>query len=194
MTAISANKLDAYIQNLTSRISTSVENIKSGRAGRFTAGNVPDSQGSDSRFNVAGNVFSFGVSYLEPNMLSAVQRFVQEADAGKMRENRTHREQVEGEENLVAQKAENLPETDMPDFAEALDSVFADKQTQEVREGFKTDSSAAEKTVRTYSSAVEGISAGYVSSAYDYVFNINNRPQIKIEFMHKYNRNFDYTI
>lgn len=194
MTAISANKLDAYIQNLTSRISTSVENIKSGRAGRFTAGNVPDSQGGDSRLNVAGNVFSFGVSYLEPNMLSAVQRFVQEADAGKMRENRTHREEIEGEENSSAQKAENLPETDMPDFAEALDSVFAGKQTQLLREGIRADNPAAEKTVRTYSSAVEGISAGYVSSAYDYVFNINNRPQIKIEFMHKYNRSFDYMI
>ena len=194
MTAISANKLDAYIQNLTSRISTSVENIKSGRAGRFTAGNVSDRQGNNSCFNVEDNVFSFGVSYLEPNMLSAVQRFVQETEAGKMRENQTRREQVESEENQAAQKSENLSETDMPDFAEALDSVFTDNRTQAVREELKTDNLAAEKAVRTYSLTVEGISAGYVSSAYDYIFNINNRPQIKIEFMHKYNRSFDYMI
>lgn len=194
MTTISAHKLDSYIQSLTSQISTSVEHIKSGRTGKLTDGSFSKQQESDNRFNVNGAAFSFDVSYLEPNMLSAVQRFVQETDAGKMRENQARREQVEGEENPQAHETEEISENDAPAFAEALDSVFAAQRTQKEQGGVKAANLAKETAVRAYSLAVEGISAGYVSSAYDYVFNINNRPQIKIEFMHKYNRSFDYTI
>lgn len=194
MTAISANKLDTYIQSLTSQISASVDKIKSERAGDFSAERISKQTDNTCRSAIGENAFAFGVSYLEPKMLSAVQHFVQEAGAGKMREDSARREQVEDGNAPKTKETENLSETERPDFAETLDSVFASDKTEQVRENFQMHGLSTEKTALSFFSAMEGIGADYVSSVYDYVFNLNNRPQIKIEFMHKYNRSFDYTI
>ena len=35
---------------------------------------------------------------------------------------------------------------------------------------------------------------GYAAAAYDYIFNINNRPQVLIDYMHEYNRSFDFRV
>lgn len=34
----------------------------------------------------------------------------------------------------------------------------------------------------------------YAAGAYDFVYNINAKPEVLIDFMHEFNRNFDYTI
>ena len=40
----------------------------------------------------------------------------------------------------------------------------------------------------------EAVSGAYAANAYDYVAGINSRPQVLINFMHEFNRSFDYTI
>lgn len=40
----------------------------------------------------------------------------------------------------------------------------------------------------------QSINASYAANAYDTVANINMPPQVLIDFMHEFNRSFDYTI
>ncbi len=193
MTIISANKLDAYIQSLTSQISASVENIKS----KQTQTPIADTswqKAEESRAVANSGSFPISISYLEPKVISSIQHFVQESNTDKMHENSSRREQVAEEENSASDKSEKTSAAAASDFADTLDSLFSAQKQEEVSKtsliyGNKMPQSEVPLGVIT-----EGIRADYVASAYDYVFNIDNQPLIKIEFMHKYNRSFDYTI
>lgn len=120
----------------------------------------------------------------------AVQKFVSEAGEGE-RLNRQPRQK-----NVFNEEGKNAPEIGQAEtpvsFWEELASV-ADYSS--FRQGLFAYGTAAAETGNLFiMPGQEAVSGAYAANAYDYVAGINSRPQVLIDFMHEFNRSFDYTI
>ena len=186
MISAAVNSLSPDFSGLTAEISKSVSHIRAKAAAPHL--NPPETAGTE---NVNGfQLNGCAVSYLEPQSLFAVQKFVSEAGEGE-KLNRQPRQK-----NVFNEEGKNAPEIGQAEtpvsFWEELASV-ADYSS--FRQGLFAYGTAASETGNLFiMPGQETVSGAYAANAYDYVAGINSRPQVLIDFMHEFNRSFDYTI
>ena len=186
MISAAVNSLSPDFSGLTAEISKSVSHIRAKAAALHL--NSPETAGTE---NVNGfQLNGCAVSYLEPQSLFAVQKFVSEAGEGE-RLNRQPRQK-----NVFNEEGKNAPEIGQAEtpvsFWEELASV-ADYSS--FRQSLFAYGTAAAETGNLFiMPGQEAVSGAYAANAYDYVAGINSRPQVLIDFMHEFNRSFDYTI
>ena len=168
MISAAVNSLSPDFSGLTAEISKSVSHIRAKAAALHL--NSPETAGTE---NVNGfQLNGCAVSYLEPQSLFAVQK------------------------NVFNEEGKNAPEIGQAEtpvsFWEELASV-ADYSS--FRQGLFAYGTAAAETGNLFiMPGQEAVSGAYAANAYDYVAGINSRPQVLIDFMHEFNRSFDYTI
>ena len=184
MISAAVNSLSPDFSGLTAEISKSVSHIRAKAAALHL--NSPETAGTE---NVNGfQLNGCAVSYLEPQSLFAVQKFVSETGEGE-RLNRQPRQK-----NVFNEEGKNAPEIGQAEtpvsFWEELASV-ADYSS--FRQGLFAYGTAAAETGNLFiMPGQEAVSGAYAAN--DYVAGINSRPQVLIDFMHEFNRSFDYTI
>ncbi len=194
MTGLTADKMTNLYADLTSQISKSVKNISRKSASDFVASAQQNQNAEPSvqQTGFSGYVFS----YLEPSSLYNLHRISADLkNDDKLREqNRQKNQAADNERQAEAERNGNHEQVDGISFASELQNFSkpdAQFVTKLYRQNFLNKISEAPLFL---SGSFTANDAGYANKAYNYTFNLNNAPDMRIEYMHKYNRNFDYRI
>ena len=191
LTGINAMPYD--LSALSAQISDSVRNIKA------KAAVVPQNVGSSD--NSAGtytaqpfSLNSYAVSYLEPFSLYSVQKIVSEA-AEEMPEQNRRQLRPDGEtaEKKAAESAHYIGGFG---FAEELAQVAsaADYAKAAAIYGQRFSINVPEVNWLFGGNADSENQVSYAARAYHTAAELNREKEPLIDFMHEYNRNFDYKI
>lgn len=186
MISASLNSLSPDFSGLTAEISKSVSHIRAKAAALR-----PETTEIAQPENFKGLPLNgCAVSYLEPQASFAIQKFVSETRA----EEKLNRQP--SQKNVLNDEEKNTPEIEPTEtavsFAEELASTV---DFSSLRYGlFAYGATAADAGNLFIMPGQETVSGTYAAGAYDYVAGINSQPQILIDFMHEFNRSFDYTI
>ncbi len=199
MSAISADKMQNIYRTLTSGIADSVKNIAQKRGQGFS---LPADNASDN-VSVSGPGGSYSLqnmafSYLEPSSLYTLQRFVQEMPAGEEAKDRRPRGQVSddaGEKNI----APDTETTESPNSVSFRDELYnsADLPSAAyVSDAYRQAALSSPSTVNMSYGLEKSFFSDikYATKTYAFNFNVNNKPQIRLDLMHRYNRSFDYRV
>lgn len=182
---------------ITSEISKSVSNIKAkAQAMQFEAPS-PEPAVANSNFNnLSSN--NYAVSYLEPHALYSLQKFVSEADdASKLRQQNKQKNifNSEDEAQTTAAGEETQSTENGISFLEALTGSSDNSTLLHGLEAYRqSQSGQGNEHFLAMKGQAAPIESSYATGAYNYVFNINAKPQVLIDFMHEFNRSYDYTI
>ena len=187
MISAAANSLTPDFSGLTAEISKSVSHLKAKAAELHF--NTPEAVQNNSFNDFPLN--SYAVSYLEPQTSFTVQHLASEAGQGEKLNRQPQQKNVLNEDEKTS-----------PDIEKAENPVSFWEELVEVADfsAFRYGMSVYEPKVATENDALfmisglETVSGTYAAGAYDYVANINSRPQVLIDLMHEFNRSFDYTI
>lgn len=170
---------------LTAEISRSVSHIKE-KAAQSPEANFSTTQAQNNVFSFNG----YAVSYLEPQALYTVQKMASDITGEKLNRNRQEKNVLNEEQKAPqeTEKSENLTS-----FWEELSS-FEDNSLRLY--GFSAYGLKVSTTDKLFGvmPITQSISTSYASEAYNTVANLNTPQQVLIDFMHEFNRSFDYTI
>ena len=174
--------------NLTAEISKSVSQIKEKTATLNLETSFPT---AENQSNVFSNLNSYAVSYLEPQALYTVQKLASDIAQGEKLNRNQQEKNVLNEEQKEPQQTEKTE--NQTSFWEML-NAFEDSSLRLY--GFSAYGMNVENKSNLLATMpfVQSINASYAANAYDTVANINTPPQVLIDFMHEFNRSFDYTI
>lgn len=198
MSGLSLDRMQNIYTDLTSQISSSVKNIKLKQGQEFSlpVSNLPaNDSATSSNYSIGG--FSF--SYLEPGSLYNLHRVLQEpTEKDGLRHNSKNQQQVADDDSQKASvqdnKENNAVEASI--FVEELKSTAQQMDAALVARLYRqNDLSQASSVMMTSGSQKFNLNdIKYANDAYNFNFNINKAPDIRLEFMHKFNRSFDYKI
>lgn len=195
MSGLTADKMTNLYADLTSQISKSVKNIsqKSAFSHSVAVPENPKEQPLTASVNFSGYAFS----YLEPSSLYNLHRI--NADL-------TNEEKLKGQNRRQNQVAENGRQ-EQPAENDNLEQIATGSFMEELQNSFKPAARFVTKIYQQNSlnkvSEMPLFLSGanftandvkYANNAYNFTFNLNNMPDMRIEYMHKYNRSFDYRI
>lgn len=174
--------------NLTAEISKSVSQIKEKAATLNLETSFPTAENQNNIFN---GINSYAVSYLEPQALYTVQKLASDIAQGeKLNRNRQEKNVLNEDQKAPQQTKQAENQTS---FWEML-NTFEDSSLRLY--GFSAYGMNVENKNNLLATMpfVQSINASYAANAYDTVANLNTPPQVLIDFMHEFNRSFDYTI
>lgn len=194
MTGLTADKMTNLYADLTSQISKSVKNISRKSAPDFAAPAPKNPAETSSAASVSFSGYAF--SYLEPSSLYNLHRISADLkNEETLKEQNRHKNQVADDERQTQTESNaGSEQVGGISFAEELQYVSkpdAQFVTKLYRQNFLNKVSEAPLFL---SGSFAANDAGYADKAYNYTFNLNNVPDARIEYMHKYNRSFDYRI
>lgn len=194
MTGLTADKMTNLYADLTSQISKSVKSISRKSAPDFIASTQknPAETFSSASVNFSGYAFS----YLEPSSLYNLHRISTDLkNEEPLKEQPPRKNQVadngrqeENERNASSDQVGGIFFVEELQYVSKPDAQFV---TKLYRQNYLNKVSEAPLFL---SGSFAANDAGYANKAYNYTFNLNNAPDVRIEYMHKYNRNFDYRI
>lgn len=194
---ISASLNNSLLNVFTTDINKSVQNIMA-KNNNFDASKVNTDVAS--QINNSFNSFStnnYAFSYLEPQALYNVQRFASEdVDSQKLKQQRqkeanisndnqeenTNNVQEHEDINAISFGSELEQVTSTIDFAKASEIYNQNNTKVTVNSSFSLENRN------------DNNSTQYVANSYNYIFNINKEPTVMLDFMHKYNKSFDFRI
>lgn len=196
MISASANSLMPDFSGLTADISRSVSTIKA-KAQVLRNDSIPSAQNQS-----AGSAFksfslnNYAVSYLEPQALYSLHRFVAETDdAEKLKQQNRRPNIFKDDENAAPESAGETNPDDKISFWEEFSQNLNGTILRQTMEAYGVQSSAVDSSAAFLAAATPSkVSGSYAAGAYDYVFNINTEPKVLIDFMHEFNRSYDYKI
>lgn len=197
MSGLTTDKLTGLYADLTSQINKSVKNIGLKSEQGF---NLPDSQSAAVKSSAVTNNVSFtgyAFSYLEPSSLYNIHQIKANLQSEeKLKDYQNKQNQVlENEEQELAADNDNSEQVGAVSFMEELQnnlSLDARSITRIYKQNARAEVSAAPLYLSGANFAMHDTK--YASDAYNFTFNINNTPDMRIELMHKNNRSFDYRI
>lgn len=197
MSGLTADKMTGLYANLTSQIAKSVQNIGQKSEQGF---NLPQDQSVAAKSSsVSGNIsFSgYAFSYLEPSSLYNLHQIKATLQNEERVKDYSQNQNPVLENEEQAQKAEN-------DNDEQVNAVsFMDELQNNTNLDAKSITKLYQQNSRSAISAAPLFLSGnnfamndskYAADAYKFTFNINNVPNLRIEYMHKYNQSYDYRI
>lgn len=197
MSGLTADKMTNLYADLTSQISKSVKSIsqKSASTEFQTPAVAETTENSPASTNV--NFSGYAFSYLEPSSLYNLHQIKTDL----------RQTDVSGEEkrkqNLVSE-GENQPPAADNDNQEHIEQLsFADELQNSQKLNARFITRLYQQNILNKTSEIPLFLSGgnftqndikYANNAYNYTFKLNNIPDMRIEYMHKYNRSFDYRI
>lgn len=194
---ISASLNNSLLGILTTDINKSVQNITA-KNNSFGISTID----ADIKAPVNNNFSSFSVnnyafSYLEPQALYNVQRFVsEEVDGQKLKQQRQKEANIsndnQNENTKNVQEQENINTISFGSELEQVTSTIDFAKATEIynqnhaKNSFNNNLSLENRN--------DNNSTQYAANSYNYIFNINKEPTVMLDFMHKYNKSFDFRI
>lgn len=196
MISATANSLMPDFSGLTADISKSVNTIKAKTQALQNDLTPPvQSQNAESSFK-SFSLNNYAVSYLEPQALYSLHRFVAEADDSERLKQQTRRQNIfNNDENTALGSTGETNPDDKISFWEELSQNTDSSNLRQVLQAYGVQSSSSDSSAAFLAAATPSkVSGFYAAEAYDYVFNINTEPKVLIDFMHEFNRSYDYKI
>lgn len=194
MVSVTSNSPMLDFSAITSDIAKSVSNIKAKMSGgQFEVANQAVEQQKTSFEGLSLN--NYAVSYLEPNASFSVQKFASETlNAEKSQK---HQKNIFNEDEAsVNDNSKQSRNIGGINFLEELSESLS--KSDEVRgiEAYQKAAASAPASSEffNFNHYFQQANIEYAANAYDYVFNINAEPKVLIDYMHNFNRSFDYTI
>lgn len=194
MVSVTSNSSLLDFSAVTADIAKSVNNIKAkAQSLQFEVTAHNSNQINTGFENLSLN--NYAVSYLEPSSSFSVQKFVSDTSSAERPQNKQQNIFNE-EEGSVKDKNSQSQNINGLNFLEELSGSLS--KADEAR-GIETYQKASAATASkseffNFNNFFQQANVEYAANAYDYVFNINAEPKILIDFMHEFNRSFDYTI
>ena len=173
--------------NLTAEISRSVERIKEKTATLNLETNYQTASQTQTN-NFSPN--SYAVSYLEPQALYTVQKLASEIGSGEHL-NQEQKQNILNEEQRAPAELEQLE--NQKSFWEEL-STLEDNSFRLY--GFSAYGMRvfSENNLFGMLPVSQSVTTFRAADAYNEAANLNTPPQVLIDFIHEFNRKFDYTI
>lgn len=137
--------------------------------------------------------FSFlNIGCLSPGSAFTLQKLISYPDTLQGKQQKTNKQEVEKESSNKTSnnEAETVEKNNFLDDLHALLPQFSAQQTSRIYEGDAT-LNINDNWLQNFNTAQN---IKYASDAYNFVFNINNKPKIVLDFMHPNNRSFDFKI
>ncbi len=192
MATAAINNPALNLRQVTADISRSVENLRLREQGPYERGLTTQTE-TEAQQNQA--VFGgYTVTYLAPQAVYAIQSFVSGND--EVEEQSRGNVFRDAEQTETGRKPElSADETDGISFQDELFALQNNNDYAGAARAYALNGGTSGNLVVT--AGGEGLISGgfgYAAAAYDYVFNINSQPQILIDYMHEYNRSFDFRI
>lgn len=198
MSGLSLDRMQNIYTDLTSQISSSVQNIKlkQGQGFSIPSANVP---ANDSASLPNYSVGSFAFSYLEPNSLYNLHHVLQEpSEKNGLHNQAQNQQQVADDESTKAKIKDNEDSNalEAPHFIDELKNSNPQIDAASIAKLYRQNDLSSASNIMM-SSGGQNFSlndAKYANDTYNFNFNINKTPEIRLEFMHKFNRSFDYKV
>lgn len=197
MSGLTADKLTGLYADLTSQINKSVKNIGLKSDQGF---NLPDNHSAAVKSSAVTNNVSFtgyAFSYLEPSSLYNIHQIKANLQSEENIKDQTkkHNQVLENEEQAPQAHNDNAEQAGAVSFMEELQNNLS-LDARSITRIYKQNARAEVSVAPLYLSGADFAmhDTKYASDAYNFTFNINNTPDMRIEFMHKNNRSFDYRI
>lgn len=197
MSGLTADKMTNLYVDLTSQINKSVKNIglKSEQGFNLSQQQSATVKSSSVSENISFSGYAF--SYLEPSSLYNLHQIKANLQSEEQVKEHTKNQNPVLENEEQAQKAEN-------DSEEQVNAVsFMDELQNNTSLDAKSITKLYQQNSRSAVSVAPLFLSGndfamndtkYAADAYNFTFNINNVPNLRIEYMHKYNQSYDYRI
>ncbi len=178
------------LRQVTADIAESVARLK-GQNFSETQANAAEAQGQTAA-KTQLILDGYAVSYLAPQSAYAVQSFVSEDAEISKRQGNVYKDTQEA---LTEEQSRAANEDNLVSFREELLSLQANADYAGAARAYAFGAGFSENQVLSVSGAgyTEG-SFSYATAAYDYVFSLNRKPDILIDYMHEYNRDFDFKV
>lgn len=178
------------LRQVTADIAESVARLKAQRSAE-TQADAADVQGQTAA-KTQLILDGYTVSYLTPQSAYAVQSFVSEDAEISKRQGNVYKD---AEDALTREQPSTLNEDNSISFREELLSLQANADYAGAARAYAFGAGFSENQVLSVSGA--GYTEGgfsYAAAAYEYVFSLNRQPDILIDYMHEYNRDFDFKV
>lgn len=194
MASVSLNSPVFDFSKITSEISQSVSNIK-GKTSALKLQLPLEENAPQNNYNNFG-LGSFAVSYLEPGASFAVHKFVSENQEGEnlRKQAGQERDVRNGEDVKAATSGDETEGTSGVSFLDELYNRITSVSSQQADKAYRQDYSFVAPVSVFGGENANSSRPDKAAQAYDYVFNINAPRKVLIDFMHGYNRNFDFSI
>ena len=185
--SLATNRLENLYADLTSQIKHSVDVIKNKSEFSFQSAEKQPLENKTADGN-------FAFSYLEPSTAYNIHVVsAQLTDQDKVKKEQTKQQQVNDETKDYQQQLN--PAVEEKSFFEELQNqikvdartVVAQYQKNDVGEYAKIPLFLEGNHYTVYDSA-------YAAQAYDFMFNISKEADVRIEYMYKYDKSFDYRV
>lgn len=194
MSSISAARMQNIYSDLSTSISSSVRNIRFKQAENFQPQTVQSSE--------TNNIFSsfslnnYAVSYLEPQALYNLHRAQEDENAGRLNDRR-RQQQVSDEagQNGTDAVNDNVQNAPAVSFMEELQNSQSFPDAKVVAAVYNQSGGKAAVFENIGSGGFAMGEVKYANDAYGFSYRLTNiENDVRIEFMHKYNRSFDYRV
>lgn len=186
ISAVANNHIPNF-SNLTTEISHSVVRIKEKA---LAISSETDFSAVQNQNNILA-LNSYAVSYLEPQALYTVQRLASDISQGEKLNRNKQEQNVLNEEQKEPQQTEKTE--NQTSFWETL-NAFEDSSLRLYGFSAYGMNVTNKSNLLTTLPLLQNTNFSYAANTYNKVANLNAPPQILIDFMHEFNRSFDYTI
>lgn len=196
MSNLSAERMQNIYTSLTSSISGSVKNIRQKQAENFT-GNKATLTSNDNSLWGGFSLNNYAVSYLQPQTLLNIHNLREDKIDGRLKDRSANRQDIDEGQGQASATKTDTQEVSVVSFLENLQNIRS-KPDAAVVAGIYSQNNKQTSGFSVENFSGTGFSMGevkYANETYNFNYNLNNRePDIKIEFMHKNNRSFDYRV
>ena len=188
MSLSNINSTTYQLSYLTGQISDSVKNIQTKAISVPTVA-LPTTA-EQRAFEISLN--SYAVSYLEPQSLYQIHKFLAETAPSKENQSKFHLQQQENPQDNAKIEPQSPEALDFYDELSITSSVYDYAQaTAFYKTPWVTHSPSAQWI---FGAGSETNSLNYVTNTYNKIAELNETKLPLIEFLHKNNRNFDYKV
>lgn len=197
MSGLTADKMTNLYADLTSQITKSVKNIGLKSEQGFTLPQEQSPAATPSSFAENASFTGYAFSYLEPTSLYNIHQIKTKLQSEEqVKEHAKNQNPVlENEDQANQADNDNLEQIKAVSFMDELQnnlSLDAKSITKLYQQNSRTQASVAPLYLSGNNFAMHDTK--YATDAYNFTFNINNMPDMRIEYMHKFNRSYDYRI
>lgn len=195
MSSLSAERMQNIYSELTSSISASVKTIRFKQVESFTP---VSTQASEPKpiFN-SFSLGNYAVSYLEPQALYNLHR-AQEKDGEENVKNRQSSQRQVGEDSeqkINIAGNDNGETVGISNFFEELQNRLTVPDAKAVTSIYTQNGGTVPVFENIGSGGFAMGETKYANDIYSFNYRLNNvETDVRIEFMHKYNRNYDYRV
>lgn len=186
---LSVNNSVFDFSKITSEISQSVNNIK-GKSVALRL-EIPNQEVSTS----ANYINSYAVSYLEPSVSYSIHKFVSEnPNSEQLKKQQQENNVSKDEENKSGKIAEEMESSSAISFQEELAQNVSKLDFAKISEIYRNNGNYSTANTIFGQTNTQVFQPEKIAQTYDYIANVNAKKHVLIDFMHEFNRNYDFSI